>query len=226
MAKASLYTASNLLFFAVVSTALLAWTYELTRETIARSIENEKLKLIAQIAPSATYDNDIMKDTAQLAADKLLGGTEATVVYRGRLNNQPSIAVLQAIAPDGYGGRINLIVAIRHDGRISGVRVVSHKETPGLGDYIEIAKNNWITGFNGASLENRKSGEWKVKKDGGTFDYRAGATITPRAIVKAVHKALQYYAQHRDELFAAGLPEPALSEAEGEEPAEAKEKRK
>jgi len=226
MAKASLYTASNLLLFAVASTALLAWTYELTRETIARSIENEKLKLIAQIAPPATYDNDIMKDTVQLAADKLLGGTDAAVIYRGRLNSQPSIAVLQAIAPDGYGGRINLIVAVHHDGRISGVRVVSHKETPGLGDYIEIAKNSWITGFNGASLENRKGSEWKVKKDGGTFDYRAGATITPRAIVKAVHKTLQYYAQHRDELFAAGLPGPALSEAEGGEPGEAREKMK
>ena len=207
MAQASFYTALNLLLFAVVSTALLAWTYDLTHETIARSIENEKMKLIAQIAPPATYDNDIMKDVAHLAADKLLGDTETTAVYRGRLNNQPSIAVLQAIAPDGYGGRINLILAIHHDGRISGVRVVSHRETPGLGDYIEIARNHWITGFNGVSLENRKSGEWKVRKDGGTFDYRAGATITPRAIVKAVHKALQYYAQHRDELFAQSLPE-------------------
>ena len=207
MAKASFYTALNLLLFAVVSTALLAWTYDLTHETIARSIENEKMKLIAQIAPPATYDNDIMKDVAHLAADKLLGNTETTAVYRGRLNNQPSIAVLQAIAPDGYGGRINLILAIHHDGRISGVRVVSHRETPGLGDYIEVARNHWITGFNGVSLGNRRSGEWKVRKDGGTFDYRAGATITPRAIVKAIHKALQYYAQHRDELFAQSLPE-------------------
>ena len=201
-ARASAYTALNLLFFALAGTALLAWTYDLTHETIARSEENEKLKLIAQIAPPATYDNDIMKDTAQLAADQLLGGADETVIYRGRLNNRPSIAVLQAIAPDGYGGRIDLIVAVHHDGRISGVRVVSHKETPGLGDYIEIARSNWITGFNGASLENRKNDEWKVKKDGGSFDYMAGATITPRVIVKAVHKALQYHAQHRDELFA------------------------
>lgn len=208
MAKASLYTAANLLFFAVVSTALLAWTYELTHETIARSIENEKLKLIAQIAPPATYDNLIVKDTVQLAADKLLGSDDVTTAYIGRLNGQPSIAVIPAIAPDGYG-RIKLIVAIHHDGRISGVRVVSHVETPGLGDYIEIAKSNWITIFNGASLENRKSKEWKVKKDGGTFDYRAGATISPRAIVKAVHKVLQYYALHRDELFVAA---PATSE--------------
>lgn len=206
MAKASLHTALNLLFFAVIGTAMLALTYDLTHEAIARSEENEKLKLIAQIAPPAAYDNDIMKDTAQLAADKLLGGTGAGIVYRGRLNGQPSIAVLQAVAPDGYSGRINLIIAIHSDGRVGGVRVVSHRETPGLGDYIEIAKSNWITGFNGASLDNRKDSEWKVKKDGGSFDYRAGATITPRAIVKAVHKALQYYAQHRDELFAQTLP--------------------
>ena len=206
MAKASAYTASNLLVFALVGTALLAWTYDLTHDTIARSEENEKLKLIAQIAPPAAYDNDIMKDTAQLAADELLGSREATTVYRGRLKDQPSIAVLQVIAPDGYSGRINLVIAIHSDGRIGGVRVVSHKETPGLGDYIEIAKNNWIAGFNDTSLENRKNSDWKVKKDGGSFDYRAGATITPRAIVKAVHKALQYYAQHRDELFMQNSP--------------------
>ena len=205
--KASFYTALNLLFFALAGTALLALTYELTHGTIARSEEYEKLKLITQIAPPASYDNNIIKDTAQLAADKLLGSTETTIAYRGRLNNQPSIAVLQAIAPDGYSGRISLIIAIHRDGRIGGVRVVSHRETPGLGDYIEIARNNWITGFNGASLENPRESDWKVKKDGGKFDYMAGATITPRSVVKAVHNALQYYALHRDELFAQTAPD-------------------
>jgi len=209
MVKASLHTAANLLFFALIGTALLAITYNLTHDTIARSVENEKQKLIAQIAPATAYDNDIVKDTAQIAADELLGSGEETVVYRGRLNNQPAIAVLQAIAPDGYSGKINLIIAIHSDGRVGGVRVVSHKETPGLGDYIEIAKNSWINVFNDTSLEDRKDSDWKVKKDGGTFDYMAGATITPRAIVKAVHKALQYYAQHRDELFAQAVPKAA-----------------
>ncbi|MDO8291640.1 MAG: electron transport complex subunit RsxG [Gallionella sp.] len=200
-AKASLYTALNLLFFALAGTALLALTYDLTHDTIARSEDLEKLKLIAQIVPPAAYDNDIMKDTAQLAADEMLGSDEPAIVYRGRLNNQPSVAVIQAVAL-GYSGKTSLIIAITRDGRISGVRVLSHKETPGLGDYIEIAKSNWITGFNGASLENPRESEWKVKKDGGKFDYMAGATITPRSIVKAVHKALQYYALHREELFA------------------------
>jgi electron transport complex protein RnfG len=201
VAKASVYTALNLLFFAVIGTALLALTYDLTHDSIARSVENAKLKLITQIAPASTYDNDIMKDTVQLAADDLLGNNDTTIAYIGRLNGQPSIVVMQIIAPEGYGGEIHLVIAIQHDGRIAGVRVVSDKETPGLGDYIEIAKNKWITGFNGTSLENHKDSDWQVKKDGGTFDYMAGATITPRAVIKAVHKALQYFAQHREELF-------------------------
>jgi electron transport complex protein RnfG len=201
IAKASLITALNLLFFALIGTALLALTYDLTREPIVRSEENEKLKLITQIAPASTYDNNIMQDTVQLAADELLGTDDTTVAYLGRLKGQPAIAVLQAIAPDGYGGQIHLVIAIHRDGRIAGVRVVSDKETPGLGDYIEIAKSKWITGFNGASLESHRDDDWQVKKDGGRFDYMAGATITPRAVVKAVHKALQYYALHGEEIF-------------------------
>ena len=202
MAKAAFHTALNLLFFALIGTALLALTYSLTRDTIAQSEEDERLRLVKQIVPSALYDNDIMKNSVQLAADDLLGSDEATTVYRGSLKGQPSIAVLQAYAPDGYGGSINMIIAIHHDGKIGGVRVVSHKETPGLGDYIEIAKSDWINIFSDTSLGNRAEKDWKVKKDGGTFDYRAGATITPRAVVKAVHKTLQYFAEHRDEVFA------------------------
>ena len=211
IAKASFHTALNLLFFTMIGTALLALTYDLTRDTIARSEENEKLKLIKQIVPIPAYDNAIMKDTVPLAADALLGNDSETIAYRGRLKTLPSIAVLQAIAPDGYGGKIKLIIAIHFDGKISGVRVVSHLETPGLGDYIEIAKNNWVNVFNGVSLESHKNKDWKVKKDGGTFDYMAGATITPRAVIKAVHKALEYYKLHRNELFAdnpAASPKP------------------
>ncbi|MFZ3017605.1 MAG: electron transport complex subunit RsxG [Gallionella sp.] len=206
MAKASLHTAANLLFFTLIGTAMLALTYDLTHDTIAQSVEKEKLKLVSQIAPASAYDNDIMKDTAELAADELLGAKGPTTIYRGRLNGEPSIVVLQAIAPDGYSGRIDLIVSVHRDGRLGGVRVVAHKETPGLGDYIEIAKSNWIAGFDGQSLAGRKDSDWKVKKDGGAFDYVAGATITPRAVVKAVHKTLQYAAQHHDELFAPAAP--------------------
>ena len=203
IAKASFITALNLLVFALIGTALLAITYQLTHEPIARSEEQEKLKLVTQIAPAETYDNDIIKDSAQLPADPLLGNDDTSIAYLGRLKDQPSIAVLQVIAPDGYSGKISLIMSIRSDGKVGGVRVTSHKETPGLGDYIEIARSKWITVFDGKSLDDPKDADWKVKKDGGSFDYMAGATITPRAVVKAVHKALQYFSLHRDEMFKA-----------------------
>jgi electron transport complex protein RnfG len=212
MAKASFHTALNLLFFAVVGTAMLALTYDLTHDTIAKSEENEKLKLVSQIVPATSYDNDIIKDTAPLAADALLGTQTDTMIYRGRLQGESSIVVLQIIAPDGYSGRIDMIVAVHRDGRLGGVRVVTHKETPGLGDYIEIAKSNWITAFNDLSLAARKESDWKVRKDGGQFDHVAGATVTPRAIVKAVHKALQYVELHRDTLFAAKANTPQAKE--------------
>jgi electron transport complex protein RnfG len=115
---------------------------------------------------------------------------------------------MEAVAPDGYSGKIRFIIAIQHDGAISGVRVVKHKETPGLGDYIDAAKSSWIKNFDGISLDNTAERDWKVKKDGGKFDYMAGATITPRAVVKATHKAAQYFAQHRDELFAQQAAKP------------------
>jgi Na+-translocating ferredoxin:NAD+ oxidoreductase subunit G len=217
IAKASVITALNLLVFTVIGTALLAITYQLTHEPIARSEEKEKLKLVTQIAPASIYDNDIIKDTVELTADKLLGNDDTTIAYLGRLKGEPAIAVLQVVAPDGYSGKIGLIISIRSDGKIGGVRVISHKETPGLGDYIEIARSKWITGFDGTSLESIKDSDWKVKKDGGQFDYMAGATITPRAVVKAVHKALQYFAQHRDEMFAAKTSTPPVLPLSGEE---------
>ena len=214
VAKASVITALNLLVFAIIGTALLALTYEMTRDNIALSEEKEKMKRISQIVPAGTYDNDIIRDTVQLAPDALLGNDETSIAYIGRLKNQPSIAVLQVIAPDGYSGRISLIVSIGMDGKIGGVRVISHNETPGLGDYIDIAKNAWITVFDGKSLDDPEDDGWKVKKDGGAFDYMAGATITPRAVVKAVHKTLQYFAQHRDELF---KPAPPVNKSNGQE---------
>jgi electron transport complex protein RnfG len=204
-AKATLLTALNLLFFTAIGTAVLAFTYNRTEATIAHSEEQERLKLIAQIVPSGLFDNDIIRDTLTIAPDPLLGTTDDTTAYRARLHGEPSAIVLEAVAPDGYNGRISLILSIRANGEIAGVRVVSHKETPGLGDYIELPKSPWIKGFDGKSLAMYKEADWKVKKDGGQFDYMAGATITPRAVVKAVHKALLYFAANRDRLFA-GTP--------------------
>jgi len=201
-AKASLQTALNLLFFTVIGTTLLAFTYSHTKDDIARSEEQVRMNLISQIVPQKIADNDIIHDTLTLKPDELLGTEEPMLAYRARLKGRVTAVVLPAIAPDGYGGAISLILAIRRNGEIAGVRVVSHNETPGLGDYIDIKKSSWIKGFDDKELKHGHSEDWQVKKDGGKFDYMAGATITPRAVVKAVHKALQYFAENRNKLLA------------------------
>ncbi len=206
LARASLQSAANLVFFAVIGTAVLASTFFLTHDEIVKSEKAEKLKLITQIVPAELFDNDIIQDAIGIPADPLLGNEDVTMAYRARLKGEPSAVVLEAIAPDGYSGKIWLILAVRANGELAGVRVVTHKETPGLGDYIELPKSPWIKGFDGKSRETYTDADWKVKKDGGKFDYMAGATITPRAVVKAVNKALQYFAANRDKLFAAPTP--------------------
>lgn len=206
IARSTLQTAVNLVFFAVLGTAILASVYFMTHDAIVKAEEGEKLKLIMQIVPPALFDNDIIQDTLPIPADPLLGNDGSTLAYRARLHGEPSAVVLEAVAPDGYSGKISLILAVRANGELAGVRVVAHKETPGLGDYIDVAKSPWIKGFDGKSREVYKDADWKVKKDGGQFDYMAGATITPRAVVKAVNKALIYFGDNRDKLFAASEP--------------------
>jgi len=142
-----------------------------------------------------------LKDSALLPPARELGNSEPTPVYRAVKEGKPSAAVLEIIAPDGYSGKIRMIVAIKADGEVSGVRVVTHNETPGLGDYIEIAKNSWIRIFEGKSLSKFTDQDWKVKKDNGKFEHMAGATVTPRAVVKAVHKSLKYFAANQDNIF-------------------------
>lgn len=208
LARASLQSAVNLVFFAVIGTAVLASTFFLTHDEIVKSEKAEKLKLITQIVPAELFDNDVIQDSIDIPADPLLGNEDSTLAYRARLNGEPSAVVLEAVAPDGYSGKIALILAVRANGELAGVRVVTHKETPGLGDYIELPKSPWIKGFDGKSRETYTDADWKVKKDGGKFDYMAGATITPRAVVKAVNKALQYFAANRDTLLAARAPKP------------------
>lgn len=202
IARSTLQTAVNLVFFAVIGTAILASVFYLTRDAIIRSEERAKLKLITQIVPAELFDNDIMQDTFRIPASELLGTDGPTIAYRARLKSKASAVVLESIAPDGYGGKIKLILAVRTNGTLAGVRVVSHQETPGLGDYIELPRSPWIKVFDGKSREVYKDADWKVKKDGGQFDYMAGATITPRAVIKAVNKALIYFDDNRSQLFA------------------------
>jgi Na+-translocating ferredoxin:NAD+ oxidoreductase subunit G len=207
--KHALSTAGIMIGFTVLGTVILAATYFSTREPIAKSEREAKLKLIEQVLPASLHDNDLLKDAVKIEAGGELGNRDETMAYRARLNGTTSALVLEATAPDGYSGDIKLLVAIRADGELAGVRVLAHKETPGLGDYIDIGRSDWIKkNFDGQSLAKTPDEGWKVKKDGGRFDYMAGATITPRALVKAVRNTLHYFAAHRDELFAA----PAMKE--------------
>lgn len=195
-------TGAVLALFAVVGTGLVAFTYLRTKPPIEASQRQAFLESIDAILPHALYDNALYSDVVRVSSPELLGSDELVPVYRARKNGRPAAVVLAPIAPDGYSGKIHLLMAIAHDGTVLGVRVTNHKETPGLGDPIEIERSPWITGFNGKTLDNPSASGWNVRKDGGVFDQFAGATITPRAVVKAVHNALKYYATHRDELFA------------------------
>lgn len=197
--KASTRSALIMVGFAVVFTFLMAGTYQLSRERVAANQQAAEERLVAQVLPAGAYDAGLAKPVA-LVRDALLGDGEHAV-YIARRAGQAQAVVLQVTAPDGYAGRIELVVGLLPDGRISGVRVLSHRETPGLGDYIDIAKSSWITVFDGKSLANPAASGWRVKKDGGEFPHRAGATITPRAVVGAVQRALHYFAAHRAQWF-------------------------
>ena len=199
--RETLSTALTLLVFSVVGAGLLSGAYTLTRPTIELSEQAEKLALVSQTLAPGSFDNDLIRDAHVLPVDAQLGLNRPGQAYVARKQGVASAVVLEAIAPDGYAGEIRLLIGIQADGHLAGVRVTAHKETPGLGDYIEIARNAWINQFIGKSLAAPAETAWKVRKDGGSFDYLAGATITPRAVVKAVKKALQYFEAHKAELL-------------------------
>ena len=182
--------------------ALVYAAFHLTRERIEEAENREKFAIVNQILPANLYDNHVLQDSVKIAPNRLLGTNEATLAYRARSQGKPVAVILEAVAPDGYGGRIKLVIALFNGGQIAGVRVLAHNETPGWGDYIEIEKGPWIKVFAGKSAAGYAPVDWQVRKDGGKFDYVARATVTPRAVVKAVHSALQFYAARADELFA------------------------
>jgi electron transport complex protein RnfG len=187
--------------FAVAGTTLVALTEYSTSAAIA---ENERLVLLRNLyalLPRDRLDNDIATDTLELPAATLLGTDENSTAYRARLGGEPVAAIFNSVAPDGYNGKIHLLVGVYIDGSLAGVRVVKHAETPGLGDAIEIRKSPWIDGFAGKSLTNPSQDRWRVNRDGGDFDQFTGATITPRAVVAAVRNTLLYYRQNADMIF-------------------------
>lgn len=203
-----------LALFGLAGSALVAFTWEGTRDRIAMNEKQELLRALHAIVPPELHDNDIYHDTLELDVPSLQGRGERLVAYRARRNGEPVAVVLTTVAPNGYSGAIHLLVGVRHDGTLAGVRVVSHHETPGLGDGIEEGKSDWILRFTGRSLGDPPLEKWKVKRDGGVFDQFTGATITPRAVVQAVRRTLVFFREHREELFA---PAPTHSNDGGSE---------
>jgi len=188
--------------FAIVSTGLVAFTFTGTREIIAANERAALLSNLNALVPPERYDNRLDEDTLQIIDPEYMGTDEPVTVYRAYQRGEPVAVLAAPVAPDGYSGPIRLLIGVYADGTLAGVRVLSHKETPGLGDPIELGRSDWVLSFTGKSLNNPDSKGWAVKKDGGVFDQFTGATITPRAVVKAVRRFLEYFQQHREQLFA------------------------
>ncbi|MGH8213897.1 MAG: RnfABCDGE type electron transport complex subunit G [Rhodanobacteraceae bacterium] len=191
----------SLFAIVVVCIALLLGAWLWLSPRIAAQREHARLMELADVLPPSLYDNDPLTDRI-LVSDPLLGSDQPLPVLRARLHGQPTALVLQALAPNGYGSPIRLRIGIRYDGTIIAVRVLEQHETPGIGDLIERSKSAWLEQFRGRSLRDPAEDKWKLRKDGGDFDQLAGATVTPRAVVGAVGKALRYYKQNRESQFA------------------------
>ena len=205
--KNILITAALLMLFAASGAALVGLTFNQTEDDIKHNEKMTLLRKLNNIIPAESYDNDLLLDTVVIKASTLLSTKEESLAYRARKNNQNVAVVFTSIATSGYNGAIHLLVGINADGTLSGVRVVKHRETPGLGDVVEISRSDWILGFNNKSLGDPDDRGWKVKRDGGVFDQFTGATITPRAVVKAVHNALLYFDKNQQMLFSENAAE-------------------
>jgi electron transport complex protein RnfG len=192
-----------LALFAVATTLLIAGTFLGTKETIAEQKRKAAEKALLQIVPRERHDNSMLDDTIAVGADAAgLGLAEDKQIYIARKNGEAVAVIIPAVAPDGYTGDIEMIVGVNRDGSVAGVRVLAHKETPGLGDKVDTKKSDWILDFDGRSLGNPALEGWAVKKDKGVFDQFTGATITPRAVVAATLRTLQYAQGNHEALFA------------------------
>ena len=200
----------TLALIAAICTALVAATFQVTRDRIAA---NEKALLEQSLQPALAglfYDGSVTESRLVLQPPHELPGSEAAVIYRVFADARPVAALFVVTARDGFSGAIRLLVGVNIDGTVTAVRVLQHRETPGLGDKIESGRSDWIFQFDGRSLSDPPVGRWAIKGDGGEFDQLTGASVTPRAVIKAIRGTLLYFDAHRDEIFAA----PASGETE------------
>ncbi len=187
--------------FALICTALVAMVNELTSAQIKQQETQELGRIIQQIIPAQLHDNSLPEYCILITAPSALGTQNPMPAFIATEKGKPTAIAMETIAPDGYNGNIRIIVGIDAQGVVLGVRTLAQQETPGLGDKIEIRKSDWVNSFKGMVLNATTASQWKVKKDGGDIDEFTGATITPRAYVKAVKNTLQYFNQHKARLL-------------------------
>ncbi|WP_417597785.1 electron transport complex subunit RsxG [Oceanospirillum sp.] len=187
--------------FAIITAGVIAVTQVSTQKSIAENIRQSQTRSLYEILPADQIDNDLLSDTLTLAPSPILGNKEPLQIYVGRKAGATVALLFPVSNPNGYSGTIDMLVGVKRNGELAGVRVLNHKETPGLGDKVEIAKSDWILGFTGLSLENPSPEDWKVKKDGGQIDQFTGATITPRAVVSQTRAVLEYFDKHKERLL-------------------------
>jgi len=194
-----------LAFFALVTALILASTDRLTEQRITESERAAAQRALFEIVPLALHNNDLLVDIQPIPEKfwSTLGLKSGGVIHIARLDNQPIAAIIPTVTADGYSGDIAMIVGVNFDGTVAGARVVEHKETPGLGDKVDLRKSDWILSFNGKSLTNPEINAWNVKKDRGEFDQFTGATITPRAVIHQIAKTLAYFNQDKERLLTA-----------------------
>lgn len=188
---------------ALAASLLLGIGDLVTKEAIAERQAEDLRATLGQVLPEALYDNDVLASLRVIPSAGEGTGLDRTEVFVAKKGGEVSAVAFKMLATGGYAGDLTLMVGVDRDGKILGVRVISHAETPGLGDKVETSKSGWILGFNGRSLSNTSPQGWRVKKDGGDFDQFAGATITPRAVVKGVEGGLKFFERHRQELLTA-----------------------
>lgn len=194
-------SAVGLSIFAVITSGAIALTQVSTKDQILANEREARAKALYEIVPRETIDNNLLEDTYAVNAPTLTASEEPVDAFLARRNGQVVTVILPVVAPDGYTGRIKMIVGINADESIAGVRILAHKETPGLGDKVELKKSDWVLNFNGQHYEGDEDPSWAVNKDGGRFDQFTGATITPRAVVNATARAIHYFREHKTALL-------------------------
>lgn len=194
-------SAVGLSIFAVITSGAIALTQVSTKDQILANEREARAKALYEIVPRESIDNNLLEDTYTVNAPTLTASEEPVDAFLARRNGQVVTVILPVVAPDGYTGKIKMIVGINADESIAGVRILAHKETPGLGDKVELKKSDWVLNFNGQRYEGDEDPSWAVNKDGGRFDQFTGATITPRAVVNATARAIHYFREHKTALL-------------------------